>query len=218
MSPLTFYGRLLTFSMMIAGMLLIALPSIIIGRNFSILWHTLKSKNAVPPKPEWLLRVTGRKGHSKKYRRIQESVEQLADQPDEEGGSRHGSTNVLNRSASEDEIANEKSLKKDTEKSKSVLDLKSARHPAALQQVTLKSGPLSGVEPKAYQCPHCKQSIEQSAWPAGGRLDSDLYEILLREIQKANENITKIIDQNNEFDDAGFDDEVEEDAASDGHE
>lgn len=44
---------------MICGMLLIALPSIIIGRNFSILWGNLKARNQMPPVPAWLTKITG---------------------------------------------------------------------------------------------------------------------------------------------------------------
>jgi hypothetical protein len=59
MFPQTFWGRFLTFITMICGMLLIALPSIIIGRNFSILWGNLKARNQIPPVPIWLLKLTG---------------------------------------------------------------------------------------------------------------------------------------------------------------
>ncbi|ORX72431.1 voltage-gated potassium channel, partial [Linderina pennispora] len=39
MVPTTFVGKLISFPMMIAGILLIALPSIIVGRNFTQVWE-----------------------------------------------------------------------------------------------------------------------------------------------------------------------------------
>lgn len=59
-APMTPPGRIVAFVAMLFGLLLIALPSIIIGRNFSILWANLKTRNAIPDMPEWLNRLTGR--------------------------------------------------------------------------------------------------------------------------------------------------------------
>ncbi|KAI8980246.1 hypothetical protein BDB01DRAFT_797022 [Pilobolus umbonatus] len=42
MVPTTFIGKLITFPAMIFGVLLIALPSIIMGRHFTVVWETMK--------------------------------------------------------------------------------------------------------------------------------------------------------------------------------
>ncbi|KAJ2962226.1 hypothetical protein NQZ79_g2628 [Umbelopsis isabellina] len=42
MVPTTFIGKLITFPAMMFGVLLIALPSIIIGRNFTIVWEAMR--------------------------------------------------------------------------------------------------------------------------------------------------------------------------------
>ncbi|KAJ1647010.1 hypothetical protein LPJ64_001538, partial [Coemansia asiatica] len=42
MVPTTFIGKLVSFPMMIAGILLIALPSIIVGRNFTQVWEAAR--------------------------------------------------------------------------------------------------------------------------------------------------------------------------------
>ena len=44
--PKTVFGKLLTFPLMLFGLLIIALPSIVLGRNFSEAWHWLKT---LPP-------------------------------------------------------------------------------------------------------------------------------------------------------------------------
>ncbi|KAI9498219.1 hypothetical protein BDB00DRAFT_755196 [Zychaea mexicana] len=44
MVPATFIGKLITFPAMLFGVLLIALPSIIIGRNFTIVWEAMKRR------------------------------------------------------------------------------------------------------------------------------------------------------------------------------
>ncbi|KAI8142603.1 hypothetical protein BJV82DRAFT_516784 [Fennellomyces sp. T-0311] len=44
MVPATFIGKLITFPAMLFGLLLIALPSIIIGRNFTIVWEAMKRR------------------------------------------------------------------------------------------------------------------------------------------------------------------------------
>jgi hypothetical protein len=44
MVPTTFIGKLITFPAMIIGVLLIALPSIIVGRNFTIVWELMKHR------------------------------------------------------------------------------------------------------------------------------------------------------------------------------
>ncbi|KAI8576278.1 hypothetical protein K450DRAFT_257518 [Umbelopsis ramanniana AG] len=43
MVPTTFIGKLITFPAMMFGVLLIALPSIIIGRNFTIVWEAMRN-------------------------------------------------------------------------------------------------------------------------------------------------------------------------------
>ncbi|RUP47696.1 LOW QUALITY PROTEIN: hypothetical protein BC936DRAFT_145436 [Jimgerdemannia flammicorona] len=42
MVPTTFIGKLITFPAMMFGVLLIALPSIIVGRNFTLVWETMR--------------------------------------------------------------------------------------------------------------------------------------------------------------------------------
>ncbi|KAI9028876.1 hypothetical protein CLU79DRAFT_877425 [Phycomyces nitens] len=42
MVPATFIGKLITFPAMMFGVLLITLPSIIVGRNFTIVWETMR--------------------------------------------------------------------------------------------------------------------------------------------------------------------------------
>lgn len=44
--PRTVVGKLLTFPLMLFGLLIIALPSIVLGRNFSEAWHWLRT---LPP-------------------------------------------------------------------------------------------------------------------------------------------------------------------------
>ena len=44
--PKTVWGKILTFPLMLFGLLIIALPSIVLGRNFSEAWHWLKT---LPP-------------------------------------------------------------------------------------------------------------------------------------------------------------------------
>lgn len=42
--PSTFLGKLIAFPLMMLGILLIALPSVIIGRNFTVVWDVLKHR------------------------------------------------------------------------------------------------------------------------------------------------------------------------------
>ncbi|KAJ1958667.1 hypothetical protein EC988_000168 [Linderina pennispora] len=49
MVPTTFIGKLISFPMMIAGILLIALPSIIVGRNFTQVWEAARKYRVQPP-------------------------------------------------------------------------------------------------------------------------------------------------------------------------
>jgi hypothetical protein len=42
MVPTTFVGKLISFPAMMCGILLITLPSIIIGRNFTLVWETMQ--------------------------------------------------------------------------------------------------------------------------------------------------------------------------------
>ncbi|KAG2229762.1 hypothetical protein INT48_004766 [Thamnidium elegans] len=44
MVPTTFIGKLITFPAMMFGVLLIALPSIIVGRNFTIVWESMRRR------------------------------------------------------------------------------------------------------------------------------------------------------------------------------
>ncbi|CAO3645967.1 unnamed protein product [Cunninghamella blakesleeana] len=44
MVPTTFIGKLVTFPAMMFGVLLIALPSIIVGRNFTIVWESMRRR------------------------------------------------------------------------------------------------------------------------------------------------------------------------------
>ncbi|CAO3597616.1 unnamed protein product [Absidia cylindrospora] len=44
MVPTTFIGKLVTFPAMMFGVLLIALPSIIIGRNFTVVWESMRRR------------------------------------------------------------------------------------------------------------------------------------------------------------------------------
>ncbi|ORX45268.1 voltage-gated potassium channel [Hesseltinella vesiculosa] len=44
MVPTTFIGKLVTFPAMMFGVLLIALPSIIVGRNFTIVWEAMRRR------------------------------------------------------------------------------------------------------------------------------------------------------------------------------
>ncbi|KAG0169756.1 hypothetical protein DFQ28_003081 [Apophysomyces sp. BC1034] len=44
MVPSTFIGKLVTFPAMMFGVLLIALPSIIVGRNFTVVWETMRRR------------------------------------------------------------------------------------------------------------------------------------------------------------------------------
>ncbi|RKP12735.1 hypothetical protein BJ684DRAFT_20741 [Piptocephalis cylindrospora] len=44
MVPTTFIGKLIAFPAMMVGILIIALPSIIVGRNFTIVWELMKSR------------------------------------------------------------------------------------------------------------------------------------------------------------------------------
>ncbi|KAJ1732452.1 hypothetical protein LPJ61_002039 [Coemansia biformis] len=49
MVPTTFIGKLVSFPMMIAGILLIALPSIIVGRNFTQVWEAARKLRTSRP-------------------------------------------------------------------------------------------------------------------------------------------------------------------------
>ncbi|KAJ2777252.1 hypothetical protein H4R18_005249 [Coemansia javaensis] len=49
MVPTTFIGKLISFPMMIAGILLIALPSIIVGRNFTQVWEAARKLRTPRP-------------------------------------------------------------------------------------------------------------------------------------------------------------------------
>ncbi|KAJ1738649.1 hypothetical protein LPJ55_005584 [Coemansia sp. RSA 990] len=49
MVPTTFIGKLVSFPMMIAGILLIALPSIIVGRNFTQVWEAARKLRSQRP-------------------------------------------------------------------------------------------------------------------------------------------------------------------------
>ncbi|KAJ2661322.1 hypothetical protein IWW48_002475 [Coemansia sp. RSA 1200] len=49
MVPTTFFGKLVSFPMMISGILLIALPSIIVGRNFTQVWEAARKYRAQRP-------------------------------------------------------------------------------------------------------------------------------------------------------------------------
>jgi hypothetical protein len=49
MIPLTVVGKLITIPILLAGILLIALPSIIVGRNFAVAWSKLKGKRVKSP-------------------------------------------------------------------------------------------------------------------------------------------------------------------------
>ncbi|RKP27379.1 hypothetical protein SYNPS1DRAFT_21076 [Syncephalis pseudoplumigaleata] len=49
MVPQTFIGKLIAFPAMMMGILLIALPSIIVGRNFTIVWETMKERQLQRP-------------------------------------------------------------------------------------------------------------------------------------------------------------------------
>ncbi|KAI3641118.1 hypothetical protein MIR68_000848 [Amoeboaphelidium protococcarum] len=62
LAPTTFAGRLCAFIGMLFGLLLVALPSLIIGRNYTILWQNLKARNAIPEIPDWLNKAFGRSG------------------------------------------------------------------------------------------------------------------------------------------------------------
>jgi len=42
MVPTTFVGKLISFPAMMCGILLITLPSIIIGRNFTLVWEAMQ--------------------------------------------------------------------------------------------------------------------------------------------------------------------------------
>ncbi|CAG8792116.1 15403_t:CDS:2, partial [Acaulospora morrowiae] len=42
MVPTTFVGKLIAFPAMMCGILLIALPSIIVGRNFTLVWEAMR--------------------------------------------------------------------------------------------------------------------------------------------------------------------------------
>lgn len=42
MVPTTFIGKLISFPAMMCGILLITLPSIIIGRNFTLVWEAMQ--------------------------------------------------------------------------------------------------------------------------------------------------------------------------------
>ncbi|KAI7872963.1 hypothetical protein BDF14DRAFT_1716111 [Spinellus fusiger] len=44
MVPATFIGKLITFPAMMFGVLLIALPSIIVGRNFTVVWEVMRRR------------------------------------------------------------------------------------------------------------------------------------------------------------------------------
>ena len=52
MAPITTAGRFVTFSLMIVGVLLIALPSIIVGRNFIAVWEVMRRYRRTKPKVE----------------------------------------------------------------------------------------------------------------------------------------------------------------------
>ena len=43
--PTTFIGKLLAIPIMMVGVLLIALPSIVVGRNFTIVWEIMRRRN-----------------------------------------------------------------------------------------------------------------------------------------------------------------------------
>ncbi|KAJ2358378.1 hypothetical protein IWW50_001095 [Coemansia erecta] len=59
MVPTTFIGKLVSFPMMIAGILLIALPSIIVGRNFTQVWEAARKLRGQRPSPSRMQRMGG---------------------------------------------------------------------------------------------------------------------------------------------------------------
>ncbi|KAJ9083262.1 hypothetical protein DSO57_1036426 [Entomophthora muscae] len=50
--PTTFLGKLIAFPLMMLGILLIALPSVIVGRNFTVVWDVLKRRRKVGLVPQ----------------------------------------------------------------------------------------------------------------------------------------------------------------------
>ncbi|KAF9264095.1 voltage-gated potassium channel [Marasmius fiardii PR-910] len=46
-TPRSFLGRLVTLPLLVFGLLLIALPSFVLGREFSLVWEKMSSKNSV---------------------------------------------------------------------------------------------------------------------------------------------------------------------------
>ncbi|KAI9006610.1 hypothetical protein CLU79DRAFT_779931 [Phycomyces nitens] len=52
MVPATFIGKLVTFPAMMFGVLLIALPSIIVGRNFTTVWEIMRRHEPNHPEPD----------------------------------------------------------------------------------------------------------------------------------------------------------------------
>ncbi|CAG8588770.1 4454_t:CDS:2 [Ambispora leptoticha] len=49
MVPTTFIGKLIAFPAMMCGILLIALPSIIVGRNFTLVWEAMRQYRRTTP-------------------------------------------------------------------------------------------------------------------------------------------------------------------------
>jgi hypothetical protein len=46
MTPRSFLGRLITIPLLLFGLLLIALPSFVLGREFSVIWNDMTSAHA----------------------------------------------------------------------------------------------------------------------------------------------------------------------------
>ena len=51
LTPRSFLGRLITIPLLVFGLLLIALPTFVLGREFSLVWEMMKENQVRPPSP-----------------------------------------------------------------------------------------------------------------------------------------------------------------------
>ncbi|KAJ2559788.1 hypothetical protein EV175_000173 [Coemansia sp. RSA 1933] len=92
MVPTTFFGKLVSFPMMISGILLIALPSIIVGRNFTQVWEAAR-------KYRFHRAAQSRPQHPGESLVDADSVEAIADGPGADRSSLHSDAHSSSRAS-----------------------------------------------------------------------------------------------------------------------
>lgn len=212
-------------------MLLIALPSIIIGRNFSILWGNLKARNQMPPVPAWLTKITGGEsgsGGRSNYQKLGNDEDQKDNEDDNHA---HSSNEKGDIRGSMRDIAHAGM--------DSTQDLRS--HPIIVSKTTeLDPKATAPQEDKStnnqavISCPNCQHKFKEKArlitsQPIRGHgnarrvsrqttqtnglpqehiflntevSDMELLRMILESVQKGNSMIKELVDANN------FDDQV----------